>query len=127
MTDLRKASPGTISHGTLKTEDLLGSFASELEHNVQRNAEAWCSDEGWCVRNRLLNLVNRAREYDIGPTGGKLLRSAREELAVDLVSELIDELQAFAPKDHYFGAHSGDGSDFGYWMSEEAPDGDDAR
>jgi hypothetical protein len=107
--DVRKATPGTVSQGTLRTEDLLDAFASELEHNVQRNAEAWCSDNGRIARHRYMRLVGAARECD----------PLEDETAADLVSELIDAIGEFAPAGHYFGAHPGDGADFGYWQSEE--------
>lgn len=109
MIDVRKSEIGTVSHGTLKTEDLLDSFASELEHHVQRNAEAWCSDEGRIERSRLMKLAGDAR--DCNPDS---------EHAGEVVQTLIDELQRFAPEGAYFGAHPGDGSDFGYWQQEEA-------
>tara|TARA_Y100000310_G_scaffold275814_1_gene292541 strand:+ start:92 stop:355 length:264 start_codon:yes stop_codon:yes gene_type:complete len=31
------------------------------------------------------------------------------------LEELCDVLNDLAPGDHYFGAHEGDGSDFGFW------------
>lgn len=31
---------------------------------------------------------------------------------------LVDRLETFAPTGVYFGAHPGDGSDFGFWMCE---------
>lgn len=34
--------------------------------------------------------------------------------------EISDSLDFFAPPYSYFGAHEGDGADFGYWVSEDA-------
>lgn len=33
----------------------------------------------------------------------------------DAVDELVYRLDLLAPKGYYFGAHPGDGSDFGFW------------
>jgi hypothetical protein len=104
------ASFGSISTGTLRTEDLLDSFAWELEHLVQRNADAWCSDSGRSNRDAYMALIGEAREIDPGSD------DARE-----LVEELSDALQDFAPAYAYFGAHPGDGADFGFWLSESMP------
>ena len=101
---------GTVSHGTLRTEDLLDSFARELEWQVQRNADYFQSDDAARLqRDHLLSLVWDARECD-----------PESEDADYLVNEsLPDALQAFAPAYGYFGAHPGDGSDFGFWLSDD--------
>ena len=105
---MKHASFGSISHGTMRTEDLLDAFASELEYHVQHNAEQWCSDSGRAQRDRYLSLVGEAQEMD----------DYDNEDASELVSELTDALQEFAPPYAYFGSHPGDGSDFGFWLYE---------
>lgn len=100
---------GSISHGTLRTEDLLEAFASELEYQMQSNAEEWCSDEGRKERDGLCELVGQAREID-----------PDHEDAAELVWELTAALEQFAPAYTYFGAHEGDGSDFGFWPAYDA-------
>jgi hypothetical protein len=37
----------------------------------------------------------------------------------ELLTQLFDALNACAPEGHYFGAHSGDGSDFGFWPVDD--------
>jgi hypothetical protein len=88
---------GTVSHGTLRNEDLLDSFASELEY--------WCSDAGRAQRDKFMALVDAARQC----------ADPDSEEAGYIVEELFDALNTFAPEGYYFGANEGDGSDFGYW------------
>ena len=122
---MKYASLGSISSGTLRAADLLGTFADELEYHVQRNAEEWCSDDGRKRRDELLALVTETRDGSIEDEG---------DLADAVLEELQDALGEFAPPYTYFGAHEGDGADFGYWPSwdaiEELPqveDGDEAK
>jgi hypothetical protein len=102
------AAVGTVSHGTLRTADLLDTFACELEHLVCRNADAWCSDEGRKLRDQHMKLIGDAREID-----------PDHEDAGEIVSELQDALQSFAAPGCYFGTTEGDGSDFGFWQLED--------
>lgn len=105
---MRYATIGSVSHGTLRTEDLLDTFAYELEYQIQRNAKHWLGNTA--ERDRLTNLIGEAREID-----------PDSEAASELVNEsLFDALNEFAPPYTYFGAHEGDGSDFGFWPSWDA-------
>lgn len=88
-----RAELGTLSHGTLRNEDLIPVLAEELA--------------------RLAG--PRSKHY------GMLIRDARKmedfdsELADCTVQELMEALEEFAPTFAYFGAHEGDGSDIGFW------------
>ena len=42
-----------------------------------------------------------------------------DECSYFLNETLFDTLDSYAPEGYYFGAHPGDGSDFGYWKCEE--------
>lgn len=114
MTQIKPASIGSISHGTLRTEDLLSAFASELEWQINRNGEYFSQPEHFAFRNKLCNLVGEAQ--DAWNEDGETLQD--EDLASEMVNELQDVLSNnFAPMYGYFGSHEGDGSDFGYWVN----------
>lgn len=90
-----KASVGSISHGTLRTIDLLVAFADELEYLDANRTYA--------------ELIAEARARASSET------AAESDDAGDVVAELTDALNEFAPPYCYFGAHPGDGSAFGFW------------
>lgn len=82
----------TISHGTMRPEDLIPKFLEVLEElnpKVSESAKRW---------NEL----------------------AIQEAQSEFLSELFDLLDQEAPEGFYFGSHPGDGSDYGFWQMEEA-------
>jgi hypothetical protein len=103
---------GSISTGTLKREDLLPRFIKELEHQVERNRDL---PSNQFLRH--LDLLARAEEWaNTQKTGDEDV----DELSLDeLTLEVMDALDEFAPPGAYFGAHPGDGADFGFWPSED--------
>lgn len=111
---LNPTSFGSISHGTLRTEDLLSSFISELEWQIRRNGEHFSNPENFGERDRLNNLIGEAQ--DCFSEDGQTLRGSKEQDADELVNETLpDALSLFAPAYAYFGTHCGDGADFGFW------------
>lgn len=136
LSEIQSASFGSVSHGTLRTEDLLSSFADELDWQMRRNGEYFAQPEHFAFRDKLVALVGEAQ--DAWDEDGEELKD--QEIAAELVNELQDVLSNnFAPIYGYFGTHPGDGSDFGYWVEiedvkeqvgfvssedEERPDGD---
>lgn len=98
----------SASHGTMRNEDLLSAFASEL-----RNASG--------VSHRHLVLADEADALvELG--------NADTDDGSDVVHELFDALQHYAPEGCVFGSHEGDGSDYGFWCYEpDDTDEDDER
>ena len=109
---MKTANLGTIIHGTHRMKDLLPALSDELEYQIQRNADEWCSDQDRMHRDRLLRIVWTAREVD--PDDDDSTSSA--------LDDLMWTLNEFAPPYGYFGAHIGDGSDYGYWIDPDALD-----
>jgi len=98
-----KAPLGTISHGTLRTEDLIKAFTDTLESLNTHDAA-------------LVATIAEARALD-----------PDSEDASAMVNEtLIDALQEYAPPYCYFGTLEGDGSDFGFWSDIDSLE-EDAR
>jgi len=98
MTDANKAvADQSVTHGTLRAEDLVEAFTEEYErlggrpHNIK------------LFRSHLLLEEGEDRE---------------DELSYDL-EDLYELLNELAPEGTSFGAHEGDGSDFGFWTYEE--------
>ena len=93
MTNI-KAEPGSISSGTLLQGDLIKAFLGELG-SLDANKEAFYRLEYECEDD--------TPGWDID----------------FFIQEIMDELQEYAPEGHYFGAHPGDGADFGFWLEED--------
>ena len=118
---MNKIESGTIIQGTLREEDLLEAFACELETLVE-------------YKQKLLQLTtplgiayfeDMSIDYDWQRVLGHkdLIADARDErtsqlFGSDIVNELIDALNEYAPDDMHFGTLEGDGADFGWWYIE---------
>lgn len=99
---------GTIIHGTLRNEDVLRALADELERVVPATSTLLVRDARLC-----------ADHLELATYGSEEATDAMDE-ADGILTELFDRLDANAPAGMYFGAHPGDGSDFGWWAVEEA-------
>jgi hypothetical protein len=114
--DMKKANIGSISHGTLRTADLLNAFCNELEWQLRRNGNYFAHPENREEGRKIHELCGECQDqYE---EDGETLKD--EDTASELVESLTDSLQQFAPAYCYFGAHEGDGSDFGFWPSIES-------
>jgi len=97
-----KATFGTISHGTMRSCDLIEAFLSALRDLDDSDPEN----------------IDEARALEIADREG-WLNDEGQIAASEVVTELSDKLNEFAPSYGYFGAHPGDGSDYGFWLSED--------
>lgn len=99
---------GTVSHGTLRTQDLIPAFLRELR---RVNPDAY------------QQLATPAAGFPIVPAYAEEDDASEwwaSEAAGYVLDMLTDELAMCAPRGLYFGAHWGDGSDFGWWPEENA-------
>lgn len=102
--DLRNYS---VSHATLNDTDLLRAFSEALVFICPDDRYSGIIDEA---------SVLLAKEEDAW-TSDDYANSSY------LINEdLFEALNTFAPEGFYFGAHPGDGSDFGFWAYEETED-----
>lgn len=114
---IKPATIGSVSHATLRTDHLLSAFLGELEWQMARNGDYFSRHENFPLRDRLASLIGEAQ--DAFREDGEDVEN--EEIASELVGELAYALtEYFAPPYCYFGAHCGDGSDFGFWPSIES-------
>ena len=90
---------GTVSHGTMRSEDLIP-----------------------CFRSVLSDLDRNTNEYTVLLLDAMMLTDYDSDEAQYIWEELADALNELAPSHCYFGAHEGDGSDYGFW-----PDWDSIR
>ena len=96
---------GSVSSGTMRNEDLIPSFLDELEHQVRTKKVSGFKKE----INRINQAMEREGYFD------------SEDASYDL-DWLFDSLNEFAAPYFYFGAHPGDGADYGYWLTEGLED-----
>lgn len=99
---------GTISHGTLRPQDLLRAFADEYGRLMPFGSQSICND-AYEMANRLDSPNPTADSYD-----------DIYECASETINELHDAInEAIAPHGFYFGNTDGDGAEFGIWRCDE--------
>lgn len=100
---------GSVSSGTMRTEDLLDTFAGELRHHMRRMR---LTREQRKRFNQLARDYERA-EFDWDSNECTLDSDTFD--AGELLGEFFDALDEIAPPYAYFGAVDGDGADYGFW------------
>jgi len=107
----KQATIGTVSHGTMRLEDLIPAFLDELRRLAGKEAmEAW----PYATHVRECEDVLALLEESEDP-------STEDYEAANLCVEwLFETLGEYAPPFCYFGAHEGDGADYGFWPDFDA-------
>lgn len=97
---------GSVSHGTMRTEDLLPVFLDLLE-------EVAGAGEHESLIMDANNWIDRDDDDDEDTEEEDF--QDHEATGSEIVNELIDALDQYCPAYCYFGAHPGDGGDYGVW------------
>lgn len=100
------AQPGTVISGTLRPQDLIPAFLSALE----------ATDPDTYFDEYELHHCKWRDGPWVAPAEDDPWWDSDE--AAEALQTLFDQLESAAPPGHYFGAHPGDGSDFGFWPCE---------
>jgi len=100
---------GTVSRATMRPADLIPAFCAELEHLTGGDSYQLIEEAG--------KLVMQGIEWDA--------ESPEADEIDGILHELFDALDECAPPGCYFGAHPGDGSDYGFWVHEHDETNDD--
>ncbi len=98
----------SLSHATMRNEDLIPAFFRFLEEHDPKEAESLLADYPYFA--------------EFAATGSWSFIGEKWYLSQEadyLCMALFTEIDAIAPDGYYFGAHPGDGSDYGFWECEE--------
>jgi len=104
---------GSISHGTLRSQDLLPAFLETLTAlggEIPKDLECTSHIEYWNWPSLDTTACDDDDEF-----------WASEEASWDMEA-LTDALQTLCPPFVYFGTLEGDGADFGFWPDRDALD-----
>ena len=102
---------GSVSHATMRPEDLIPAFLDASAPGVLRMSKA--DRATWHTLNAAW-----ARLQAEGAKG-KSQDAFCVELGHDTVEHLFDLLGSYCPPYADFGSHPGDGSDYGVWLTED--------
>ena len=91
---MKTAQIGTISEGTLRTEDLINTFMDFLEEHKHHHVEEM---------QVILDTISREEE----------------DMSLFLNEDIWDAMNDLAPSYCFFGPHEGDGACFGFWPDWE--------
>jgi len=116
MSDHYTMNIGSISHGTLRTQDLLTACADEIDKILDTDS----GETTYTARLSVMTIRDSARgcaaaleardDHDETPAIDDL-----DSIADETLQECYELLSECTPAYCYFGAHAGDGSDLGCW------------
>lgn len=107
---------GTVSHGTMRYVDLIPTFADYLEEAQPEHA--WIEEFRSPREGRQSDAAVLEACQEVGGDHHAAEIIGWEDLG-HLLTEVMEYLNDIAPEGYYFGAHEGDGSDYGFWEIPE--------
>ncbi|HEY1295420.1 MAG TPA: hypothetical protein VGJ60_20270 [Chloroflexota bacterium] len=121
MPQLPNRFAGSISEGTLRTQDLLPRFISVLEQAEPEHAAVQDYKAAWDAARVLSDWTGIGNENaeDVLEAIGYWDSTQVSYLLNEIV---FDALNAVAPAGTYFGASEGDGASFGFWTDGTCPE-----
>lgn len=102
MTTSNKITLGSVIHATLKPQDLIPAFLDVVVEIAPEHYEGMMSASFGPIPSYVQDEGDSSEWWN-------------SEDASHLLESLFDVLNNHAPDGYYFGAHPGDGSDFGFW------------
>lgn len=139
---------GTVSHGTLRTDDLISAFMPYLEQYWPEKAteindrilypftvgkhgggteKPFRIGRFESLEAAQLKIANLEETDPEGVQRGDYYLDAPEDMeeyrSTILNEEIFEAMDEISPAGFHFGSHEGDGSDFGFWENE--PDEDE--
>jgi hypothetical protein len=106
MTTQNNITFGTIIHGTHRPQDLIPAFLDVVAEIAPEHYEGMMAASFGPIPSYVQDEGDSSEWWN-------------SEDASYLLESLFDILNDHAPDGYYFGAHPGDGSDFGFWECEE--------
>ena len=97
---------GSISSGTMRSEDLISEFADVLRNLANDAAPVRFTGEPDPNHVKLCDEADALEDYD-------------SDDAEYILDELMIALNEYAPDYFYFGTHPGDGADYGFWIVDD--------
>ena len=109
---------GSVSWGTMRIQDVLPAIMGVLAeyhptafNRIQYDIAFGC--DGRFTQVQACSVYSAMCSDDTHPGWQS------EEMSYILNEDAWDAMQEIAPEGHYFGAHPGDGCDYGFWAIEE--------
>lgn len=131
---------GSVSNGTMRPEDLIPAFVGELAYRLKygskvgretrkqhaklvrdietrmNSPETVCTCNGWCECHNHKLPKGESCDCSAKEPDGFYYDSEQGDNDLDSLFEALGE---YTGPYFYFGAHPGDGADYGYWLSED--------